>query len=387
MNQGISNECRGLVVPAICFEEIIEKSHLEIVDRNLSWKKYKQLFSRGESFNIRSDAISKGKKERINLPSELKRFMKKSKPEFKYKKVFGRHLFYKSISNDITYGIAFETIHHMGLGKAFTACFLIEHIGGLFSGNIWNSNVFRIFGESYSWPPCWTYTTKNDLDTVFESVDSLWEDLFPIFESNTIHYFTEVPVELPNDIKYRGAITAKEGLIEAQELALSWATDARLNSLSSGCHLSVRDQIGPAVKPNGRLKPHAYWSYNFYSPSKKHVVIVIRIPYAGKSQLIAHSYESAIGNQIQYRFKPVDDNWIDSDKAMLFAENNGGKSARNNAKKNFDIIVKFGVPSSNRTGQHQWHISYLLVNNIRNRADLHLSMDPYNGGNIKVEPF
>jgi hypothetical protein len=170
-------------------------------------------------------------------------------------------------------------------------------------------------------------------------------------------------------------------------LSLLWATDARLNCLSSGCHLSVRDRIGPAIKPNGRLKTHAYWEYTFFSPSKKPLVVFIRIPYAGTSQLIEHGYENAIDNQIQYRFRLVEDIWIDSDRAMAFAENSGGKSARKNAKTNFDIIAKLEVPFSNQTGHHQWHISYLLENNICNRKDLYLSMNSYTGGDIKVERF
>ncbi len=388
MDQSRSNECRGAVIPAICFEEIFEKSRLEIIKRNLCWKKFQALYSRRESFNIRSEAVSqKGKKERINLPSELKKFMKINRPEFKYKKSFGRHLFYKSLSTEIVFGIAFETIHHMGLGKAFTACFLIEHIDGPYSGQIWIDNLFRIYGESSNWPPCWTYATKSDLKNVFKSVDALCNELFPIFESNTRPYFTELPVELPNNIEFRGSITAKQGLIEAQELALLWAPDARLNSLSSGCLLSVRDEIGPAITPSGQLKPHGYWTYAFFSPLKKPDIIFVRVPYAGKSYYIEHRYESAFDNQIQYRFKPLEDSWIDSDKAMAFTENSGGKSARDSAKNNFDIIAKLEVPFSNQAGPHIWHISYLLINSGCNRADLNLSMDPYTGDNIEVEPF
>lgn len=387
-NQKQSSECRGMVIPAICFEEIFENSRSEIIRRKLCWKKFHSLNSRGESFDKRSeDVYQKGKKERINLPSELRKFIKTNRPELKYKNTFGRHLFYRSLSPEIIFGIAFETIHHMGLGKAFTVCFIIEHIDGPFSGHIWIDNLFRLYGEPSNWPPCWTYSTKSDLGNVFKSVDALWNEIVPIFESNTCAYFTKLPEDLPDNIKFRGPITARQGLPEAQELALLWDPDAKLNSLSSGCLLSVRDELGPAITPSGQLNPHGYWTYSFFTTMKKFKTIFVRVLYAGKSFYIEHSHENAFENQIQYRFKHLDDSWLDSNEALSFAENYGGRVAREEAKQNFDINAKLEIPFSNHTSTHRWHINYLIINNICNRKDLNLSMNPNTGSNIKVEPF
>ena len=389
LKSSLLSECGGRVAPVICFEEVFERVRVAARQKNLSWRKFRALYSRGDSWDIREYAVYyQGIRERVNLYPELKKYMKSHRTDFKYKKTpEGRHLFFKSLSNEVEYGIAFETIYHLGLGKAFTASFRVEHVEGPYAGCIHLDNVFRVYGESPGWQPCWTYSTNDDLKAVFASVNALWDEIMPIFESHIRPYFTKPLMTLPDDIELRGYITAKEGLPEAENVALLWANDAELNGVSSKCYLDIRDELGPAITPNGKLRPHASWYYRFFSPSKKPETIIVKVPFAGSSSFFNHSFDGFPVDQMAHHFVPLGKTWIDSDKAMTIAEVNGGKLARESAMNNFDIFPKLEIPRANRLWFPRWHIEYLLVDNSHRRVDFTLNIDPNTGELIKDAPF
>ncbi|MGO9315922.1 MAG: hypothetical protein ACLQBD_32365 [Syntrophobacteraceae bacterium] len=389
LKDSLLSECSGRVVPVICFEEVFERARVVARQGSLSWRKFQALYSIWDSFEVRSDAVYyQDIRERVNLYPELKKFMKSHRADFKYKKTpDGRHLFFKSLTNEVEYGIAFKTIHHMGLGKAFTASFRVEHVKGPYAGCVHFDNVFRIYGEPPGRELCWTYSTNDDLKAVFASVNALWEEIMPILESYFRSYFTKPLLTLPDDIELRGPVTAKEGLPEAESLALLWANDAELNAISSKCHLDIRDELGPATTPNGKLRPHAYWYYSFFSPSRRPETIIVKVPFAGSSSFFNHSFDKFPVDQMAHHFLPLGKTWIDSDRAMTVAEINGGKLARESAMNNFDIHAKLEIPRSNHVRSARWRIEYFLVDNSHRRVDCTLHIDPGTGELIKDAPF
>ena len=190
---------QNLILSVALFDEAFEKTKNDLKQKNIKWRDFPNLYTRDESFDMRMSAVERGIKERINLLPLIKKFMKINFPDFIYKKTpDGRRVFYKQINDYIKLGIGFETIHHLGLGKAFTLCLNIEHIDEPLLGHIWSENFFRLYGEKDSWPPCYTYSVKDDLNPIFKSVEEIINKTFPIFESTLKHSFDKSPEMIDN---------------------------------------------------------------------------------------------------------------------------------------------------------------------------------------------
>lgn len=110
---------QNLILSVALFDEAFEKTKNELKQKNIKWRDFPNLYTRDESFDIRMSAVEKGIKERINLLPLIKKFMNINFPDFIYKKTpDGRRVFYKQINDYIKLGIGFNTMHHLGLGKA-----------------------------------------------------------------------------------------------------------------------------------------------------------------------------------------------------------------------------------------------------------------------------
>ncbi len=187
MDENVKNE---LISSAYLFDETFQNTSHEIRQLELNWTDFPLISSREESFRIRMASVEKGVKERIDLLPQLKRFMKSFRPAYSYSKTpDGRYVFSTQFNDNIKFGIGFDRIHHMGLGKAFTLCLSIEHTDEALLGHVWIDNFFRIFGERGNWPPCYTYSIKDDLIGVFQSVEIVLNTILPIFEKNLNKFF------------------------------------------------------------------------------------------------------------------------------------------------------------------------------------------------------
>ena len=111
----------ALLFSAKLFNETFEKTNDELKHNKINWQDFPMLYSREDSFNVRSSSVDKGIKEKINLPPYIKNFMKSDFHEYVFKQtVAGRYLFFKQFNTNIKLYIGFERIYHLGLGKAFT---------------------------------------------------------------------------------------------------------------------------------------------------------------------------------------------------------------------------------------------------------------------------
>lgn len=150
-------------------------------------------------------------------------------------------------------------------------------------------------------------------------------------------------------------------------MAKAWAKDAEVNRIGSACYLDIRDELGPAVNVEGKLKPHAYWSIWFCSATKQPELFNVHIPYAGTPYSRIDVVTNCDPYTIEKRFSHINDNWIDSDLVLQIAEDSGGRLARENSKDCFDIILGL-----ERT---RWSVRYLIVNLEGNRADFEIDID------------
>jgi hypothetical protein len=72
-------------------------------------------------------------------------------------------------------------------------------------------------------------------------------------------------------------------------------------------------------------------------------------------------------------------NWMDSDRALSFAEEHGGREARKHGHE-FDILPSLEQKISD--WRARWTVEY-LISDARGRNDLLMRFDAIDGGNIE----
>lgn len=411
-------ELQQILAARICFEEAFEKAGREIRNRNLQWQGLPGLASKGESFDRRIESVYSGRKERVNFPGLIKRFMKDGFSDFTPWKDGGEQIiFSKPISSDLEMVLGFDRIHNWGLGKTFTLILGIKITGGPLVGRIWNDNFFRLFQQS-TFSPCWTYITKVEIAEALDGASEFLRSTLSVFESEIANYLCPIPEKVPDSIPGRGAITAKQALGEALNVAKAWSEDAVLYTVSSSGILSLRESgMGPMINTHGFLQPHGCWFYCFYSPTKKRVLF-IQVPSIGSLRCDESSCRQPFGSVGDSIFPTPINNWIDSDQAMVVAEENGGRAAREDAVDNRDIIAKLEIPRNRAAGAKafleeysdklpeivrnnivgffedeipktqlpklRWNIHYLITKTKKRREDFIISFNAIDGKDIKI---
>lgn len=409
---------KQILAACICFEEAFEQAGQEIRSRNFQWQELPGLASEDESFKRRTESVQSGKKERVNFPGLVRRFMKEGFPKFTPWKTDGEQIFFsKPISSDLEMVLGFDRIHFWGLGKTFTLLSGIKITEGPLAGRRWDSNFFRLF-QQYRFPPCWTYITKVELAEALDGIGNFLRSTLPVFEDELTRYLCPIPTNVPDSIPDRGAITAKQALGEALNVAKAWSVDAALYTVGSSGILSLRESgMGPMIDTHGFLQPHGCWHYCFYSPTKKQVLFT-QVPSLGSLRCDKCSCYQPFGSAGESIFPTPNDNWIDSDQAMAIAEENEGRAAREDAVNNWDIVAKLEVPpdraagarvvleeyyknlpkvlhssivdlfqgenSKNQVSKLRWTIHYLINKTKKRREDFIISFNAINGEDIKI---
>jgi hypothetical protein len=304
--------------------------------------------------------------------------MKEYFPSLKPWEDSGERIFFsKPISSDLEMVLGFDRINFWGLGKTFTLILGVKITEGPLAGSKWNHNFFRLF-QQQTFPPCWTYVTKVELARTFEGINNFLKNILPVFEDELTRYLCPIPRKLPGSIQDRGAISAKQVLGEALNAAKAWSDDVALYRVGSGGLLSLPDSgMGPVIDSSGFLRPHGCWYYCFYSPSKKRELF-IQVPSLGTLRCDEWYCHQPFGSAGEHVFSAPVDRWIDSDRAMTIAEENGGGAAREDALENWDIIAKLEIPPNRLPG-----VEELLKEYGNNWPDLNTIMDFLQSKNLK----
>jgi hypothetical protein len=173
------------------------------------------------------------------------------------------------------------------------------------------------------------------------------------------------------------------------------------------------------ITVEGFLQRHGCWCYCFYSPTKKRSFIV-QVPSLGllRCDEWAWSQPFGVGGETVFP-KPID-RWIDSDRAMRIAEENGGRIARKSALENWDISAKLEIPPDRMAGARivlkryggsleeasrnaildmiqaegsedevsglRWTVHYFIRKTKNRREDFEISFNAINGGDIRIHP-
>jgi hypothetical protein len=125
----------------------------------------------------------------------------------------------------------------------------------------------------------------------------------------------------------------------------------------------VRDIQGPELSLDGRLVRHALWWFHFYSADQD-ASFQVTVPVLGRIRILDHGKQYQDVNA-RYILAPLDQNWMDRDRAFALAGDRGGRERRSSGK-TFGLFAKLQMSHSQRS---YWAFVYGIVDE-RGRNDL-----------------
>jgi hypothetical protein len=207
-----------------------------------------------------------------------------------------------------------------------------------------------------------------------------------------------VPQEVPSHVLQLGAITAKEGLLEADKVIKIIGDNFSLRKVHSSGSTTIRNLTEqPCLTPDGRVNFFGQWIFTYMSDSEDGNGYLISVPAIGAvtASRIYHRPNMPVGYKLPSIRIP--ENWLNSTEVMKIAEENGGKFYRENASLCFDIIItleryigggnywwlerKSGDPVES-INKYFWYVRYLIIDQLKQRRDFVIKFDCSDGSDI-----
>jgi hypothetical protein len=305
------------LVVLLSFEEAMARAADQIGARPEDLANVPMLFSRSSGFGKRMrDAIA-GKKESVNLPSRVKRFMKELFPHYRFDESDPQQLrFRKPLASTLDLILVFNRVHQWGLGKTFSVEFGADFpntpFGGMHAGVGGTSkNIFWLFHEGWE-RQVWAYSTSDELSSALEGCGELLRRILPAAEEQCRQLLLPPPAALPAGIATRGALSAREAYDLILPMAREWAADAQLESLGSTNVVHISGPVGSlrsSISEEGRLRPHGSWALKFVSKRLDRCCAYF-IPHTGR--VWWSFYPVLQGALPKYSAILDSDEWIDS---------------------------------------------------------------------------
>lgn len=228
------------------------------------------LFGRSDGFDKRMKDVMAGKKENVNLPSRLKRFMKDELTLYRFDMGDPEQLWFrKPVAPTLDFLLMFDKVHQWRLGKTFTIHFALDFpntaFGAMYSGSGGaRKNIFWMFHESWE-TQVWAYTTSAELEQALKGCAGLLHRIVPAMEEQCQKLLLPIPTAVPAGIVQLGALSAREAYRIALPMAQEWAADATLEDLVLR---TVGEPVvgrGWALTSEGRLAAGGSWGFKFVS--------------------------------------------------------------------------------------------------------------------------
>jgi hypothetical protein len=349
------------LIVLLSFEEAIARAAGQIGARTEDLAGIPLLFSRSGGFDKRMRDVMAKKKESVNLPSRLKRFMKDRLHEYTFDAADPEQLWFrKSIAPTLDLLLMFDKVHQWGLGKTFSvdvaADFPNTPFGGMHTG--WGGtrkNIFWMFHEGWE-KQVWAYTTDNELTTALDGCGALLARILPAVEEHCRRLLLPVPSTLPEGIAELGALSAREALAVVLPMAHARAADIELESVNSSSLIAFRGGTGSAnssISPDGRLRRQGSWGFKFLSKLLDRYCYYV-VPHTGR--VWWNFYPVLQGAIPKYSSVIETDDWIDSTLvAPLAAHAAEQQFGRNQA---YEISLALRDPQR-YSGKYVWEASYI----------------------------
>jgi hypothetical protein len=306
--------------------------------------------------------------------------VKERLPEFRCLSEGELTKFEKKLTPNLSLILGFERIHHMGLGKAFTlqlaVDFPLTSYEGISCGYAGiNVNLFHLFQRAWN-EPTWVYATNAELAKAFDACETLLSRVLPAVEKRFLQLLSPVPEQVDDGVPRQGALSAREALAIALNVARSWADDVALLSVASHTNLMMRDRnnAGPGVGLDGRLRDHGCWTFRFESP-KQGGICAVGVPHAGESDL-------QIWPRNKLPCETIETEFIDSTDLLARTRNQLGDAI--GSEPLCDLM--FELPAtSNRGGATRWGLHVMCIDTVaRSRKDVLALCDPMTGEVLEI---
>jgi hypothetical protein len=197
-----------MVVLATFYETLVRAAR-QVGTRAEDLRQIPLLFGKSAGFDKRMTDVQAGRKDTVNFPSRLKRFMSDRFPLYVFDNADPEQLWFrKSMGPTLDLLLMVDKVHQWGLGKTFTievaADFPNTAFGGAYAG--WGgtrTNLFWMFHQGWE-PQVWAYTTSQELDTALEGCGRILDRILPGLEEHAKRLLTPVPTELPPGVPGSG---------------------------------------------------------------------------------------------------------------------------------------------------------------------------------------
>jgi hypothetical protein len=319
---GLGNEkpaADSLFLALKTFQAVFDLTLHDVEEKRITLDSIPLLLPRVDGARKRMEDAHRGINEQIDAVPALKRLIRERLPAYEFEASDEECiLFAKTLTPSLDGVLALERFHHQGLGKSFTA-----HYGVRFPRNpelqsslvaqAFRDSIFTLFHTNME-HPAWTYSTGKELEQVLAGCGDLLSTVLPLLEKRTVEMLSPLPAKLPVSLPSLGPQTAKEAYAQALSMAQRWAEDVEL--VSVGCLKSpgtsidtaaLRQILGPATNPEGRLQPHGWWSLSFVSRQKA-AHLFVDVPHTGAMRWSASGH-------LPPRWSPAvvsSSDWLDS---------------------------------------------------------------------------
>jgi hypothetical protein len=295
------------------FQEALARAADRIGAETGDLKSLPFLFSRFDSARKRANDVMAGRKERIDLTAQIKRFMKERFPEYKFDAADGEQVWFrKPIARTFDLLLMFDKLYQHRLGKTFSVEFGVDFpntpFGGMYTG--WGgtrANIFRLFHKGWD-TQAWAYADSAELVKALTGCGTLLGRVLPLLEEQCRDLLLPLPSELPAGIERRGPLSAREAFALVLPAARQWAPDVQLEAVGS-TNILRQHGFTSSITPEGRLHPDGSWSFKFLSRQLDEYCHYT-VPHTGRMQW--NSMPVMQGAIPKYTAVLAADDWIDS---------------------------------------------------------------------------
>lgn len=365
-----------------CIQEAFDRATREVDKKASALENLPFLYSRFEAFDQRLQDVQRGKREKIDVIPQLKRFMRESFPLYVFDRVeFDTVLFRKPLSPTLHGVLLIERIHHHGLGKSFTLGYQVEFPGTNFAGPpehplVGARNLFSLFHKGWE-QQAWAYSSHEDLRQALSGCRTVLGEMLPVLEKHLQGLLSTPPKKLQTGMQVHGRLSAREAHALALPVAKGWAEDAELRDMHSGCALPLREALGPGAALDGRLHSHGYWGICFQSERRSAHLGVI-VPHTGEIRWDTFSFKHDPWETLPAK------GWLDSTEALPKAQQIIQPLASENEWKPYDYLCTLKWESRSPSA-FVWEIHTILYGrNVRDRKDVIVWLDPFDGHVVEV---
>jgi len=243
------------------FQLAVEDVRPALLARFASWREVPHLRKSSEAFEARMEAVTTGKKARVDFKRTFARFIKSRFPDYPVAGDTG-DVFrcIKPLNEKLALGINWTHKAAWGMGKMLH----VEVVAR------WDNKTAAAYHSlpyflGSSEPVDWAYISKEDLEACFDGAARFLELLLPMLAE-------ALPKRMAADVDLGGVgpISAREGYAIARRLVDEIAASGEPAGPTSGMELQsvmatpgTGRHWGASFSPEGRLRAHAMWAYSF----------------------------------------------------------------------------------------------------------------------------